>query len=131
RRPRQRQGRGRAHRHPAGGFRGAMKFSGTLLAAALAITQHALAQEWPAKPVRMIVPFPAGTAPDLVARLLGERLGAAWRTQVPVENRAGAAGVPGMKALAQSPADGYTLALAPATTMTLAPVLLKEPPYDV
>jgi tripartite-type tricarboxylate transporter receptor subunit TctC len=102
-----------------------------LFVAALALAPGAPAQEWPAKPVRMIVPFPAGTAPDLVARVLGERLGAAWRVQVPVENRPGAAGIPGMKALAQSGADGYAFALAPATTMTLTPVLLKEPPFDV
>jgi tripartite-type tricarboxylate transporter receptor subunit TctC len=101
------------------------------LAAAQAVSSPAAAQEWPSKPVHMIVPFPAGTAPDLVARLLGERLGAIWRTQVPVENRPGAAGIPGMRALVQSPADGYTLGLAPATVLTLAPVLLKQPPFDV
>jgi tripartite-type tricarboxylate transporter receptor subunit TctC len=101
------------------------------LAAAQAAPLVAAAQEWPARPVHMIVPFPAGTAPDLVARLVGERLGATWHAQVVVENRPGAGGIPGVRALVQSPADGYTLGLAPATTLTLAPALLRQPPFDV
>jgi tripartite-type tricarboxylate transporter receptor subunit TctC len=88
------------------------------------------AQTWPAKPVRLLVPFPAGTGPDVVARLLGARLGAAWGQQVVVENRPGAGGVAGMSALVHSPPDGYTLALVPTTVVTLTPVLLKEPPFD-
>jgi len=102
-----------------------------LLAVALALLHAAAgAQSWPAKPVRLLMPFPAGTGPDVVARLLGERLGGAWGQQVVVENRPGAGGVAGMSALVRAAPDGYTMALVPATVVTLTPVLLKEPPFD-
>lgn len=102
-----------------------------LLAAALVFLHGvAGAQSWPAKPVRLLMPFPAGTGPDVVARLLGAQLGGMWGQQVVVENRPGAGGVAGMNALVHSAPDGYTMALVPATVVTLTPVLLKDPPFD-
>jgi len=102
-----------------------------LLAAALALLHGAAsAQSWPAKPVRLLMPFPAGTGPDVVARLLGSRLGGIWGQQVVVENRPGAGGVAGMNALVHSAPDGYTMALVPTTVITLTPVLLKDPLFD-
>ena len=102
-----------------------------LFAAALALLNcAACAQNWPAKPVRLLVPFPAGTGPDVVARLLGARLVSVWGQQVVVENRPGAGGVAGANALVHSAPDGYILALVPATVVTLTPVLLKDPPFD-
>jgi tripartite-type tricarboxylate transporter receptor subunit TctC len=90
-----------------------------------------LAQAWPAKPVRLIVPFPAGAAPDVIARLVADRLGSAWGQAVFVENRPGAGGIPGMSALARSPGDGYTLGFVPAAVVTLTPELYKNPQFNI
>lgn len=89
------------------------------------------AQSWPARPVQVIVPFPAGSAPDIVARTLTDRLAATWGQGVVVENRPGAGGIPGMTALIKSPPTGYTLAIVPATVLTLTPFLFKEARFDV
>jgi tripartite-type tricarboxylate transporter receptor subunit TctC len=91
----------------------------------------AFAQSWPAKPVRLIVPFPAGAAPDVVARLTAAKLTDLWGQQVLVENRPGAGGIPGMTALVNSAADGYTLAFVPAAVVTLTPHLHKDPQFNV
>ena len=104
------------------------------LAALLGLTSFgqtsALAQAWPTKPVRLIVPFPAGAAPDVIARLVADRLGSAWGQAVFVENRPGAGGIPGMAALVRSPADGYTLGFVPAAVATLTPELYKSPQFN-
>jgi tripartite-type tricarboxylate transporter receptor subunit TctC len=86
---------------------------------------------WPARPVILIVPFPPGTAPDVVARLLAERLTREWGHAVVVENRPGAGGIPGMVALTRSTPDGYTLGLIPAAAATLTPYLYKNPQYSI
>jgi tripartite-type tricarboxylate transporter receptor subunit TctC len=87
------------------------------LAAAAALTAAALpaanAQEWPAKPVRMIVPFAAGGSTDVAARLVAEHLSRAFGQQVYVENRTGANGNIGIEAAAKSEPDGYTILIAP------------------
>ena len=82
-----------------------------LLPFAAPLTAHA--QEWPAKPVRMIVPFAAGGSTDVAARLVGEYLSRAFGQQVYVENRTGANGVIGIEAAAKSEPDGYTILVAP------------------
>lgn len=89
------------------------------------------AQAWPSKAVKMIVPFPAGAAPDVVARLLADRLTQAWGQSVFVDNRPGAGAIPGMSALARSPNDGYTIGFVPAAAITLTPALYKAPQYNV
>lgn len=91
----------------------------------------ALAQSWPAKPVRLIVPFPAGAAPDVIARLVADRLGSAWGQAVFVENRPGAGGIPGMAALVHAAPDGYTLGFVPAAVVTLTPELYKNPQFNL
>jgi len=84
----------------------------TFLALLLApLAAHA--QDWPAKPVRMIVPFAAGGSTDVAARLVGEYLSRAFGQQVYVENRTGANGVIGIEAAAKSEPDGYTILVAP------------------
>lgn len=88
-------------------------------------------QAWPSKPVRLIVPFPAGAAPDVIARLVADRLGTAWGQAVFVENRPGAGGIPGMAALTRSTADGYTLGFVPAAVITLTPELYKNPQFNI
>lgn len=102
-----------------------------LLAALLgAIPSLSMAQAWPAKPVKMIVPAAAGSAPDVIARLLGERLGTAWGQGVVVDNKPGAGGIPGMSALARSPNDGYTIGFVPAAMGTITPLVYKNPQFD-
>jgi len=89
----------------------------------------AAAQGFPAKPVRIIVPFSAGSGSDLFARTLGPKFTETWGQQVVVDNREGAGGVIGAQVVAKAPADGYTLLVA-ATSWAVAPSLYGKPPYD-
>lgn len=105
----------------------------TLAAALLlaALAGGAAAQgQWPAKPVRMIVPFPPGSSPDLVARMLSEPLGAALGQPVVVENRPGAGGMVGTGAVAKAPPDGYTIGLSIPGPLAVNTVLLQKMEYD-
>ncbi len=77
--------------------------------AMLAPTSHAAAQEYPTRPVRVIIPFPPGGSNDVVGRLIGAHLGERLGKQVIIDNRSGAGGVIGTEAVAKSPPDGYTL----------------------
>jgi tripartite-type tricarboxylate transporter receptor subunit TctC len=89
----------------------------------------ASAQAWPARPIRIVVPFAAGGTTDIAARMVAQHLGPALNTQVIVENRAGANGILGSEAVARSPADGYTLVIvAPGHASNVA--LYKSLPYD-
>jgi tripartite-type tricarboxylate transporter receptor subunit TctC len=85
---------------------------------------------YPEKTVRLIVPFPAGGATDILARLVAERLGGAFGRPVVVENVSGAAGATGTAQVAKAAADGYTLLTAVGTTTTLLPHLRSDLPYD-
>jgi len=88
----------------------------------------ASAQEaWPSRPVRIIVPFPAGGVADLLPRLVGQKLSEKWGQPVIVENKAGAAGNIGMGEGARAAPDGYTLVLAPTGNLTVNPYLFKLP----
>jgi tripartite-type tricarboxylate transporter receptor subunit TctC len=87
------------------------KIARIIFAALLSATFPAAAQPYPSKPIRIIVPFPAGGIADLYARLIGTRVGEAWGQPVVVENRTGAGGNIGADAVAKSPPDGYTLAM--------------------
>ena len=88
------------------------------------------AQSWPGKPVKMIVPAQAGAAPDVVARLLADRLGVALGQSVFVDNKPGAGGIPGMSALARSANDGYTIGFVPAAMATITPLVYKNPQFN-
>jgi tripartite-type tricarboxylate transporter receptor subunit TctC len=90
----------------------------------------AMAQAWPGKPVRMIVPIGAGSAPDVIARIVGEKLATAWGQGVVVDNRPGAGGIPGMSALARSAPDGYTIGFVPAAMGTITPLVFKNPQFN-
>ncbi len=90
----------------------------------------AAAEGWPAKPVKIIVPFPAGGATDVVARLLGQKLSEAWGQAVVVEDRAGAGGNIGADAAAHAPADGYTLFMTSGSIVTANPYLYKSMTFD-
>ena len=96
---------------------------------ATASAQDADHGTFPAKPVRLLVPFPPGGAVDIVARTLGDELTRRWGQQVVIENRPGAGGIIASQAAAQSPADGYTLILV-ATGHALNPYFYVKLPYD-
>jgi putative tricarboxylic transport membrane protein len=88
------------------------------------------AQEFPSKPVRILVPWPPSGNVDITARTVAPALGEALGQQVVVENRAGAAGAIGSAAVAKSPADGYTLLLGSSGTITAGPAVWKAQHYD-
>jgi tripartite-type tricarboxylate transporter receptor subunit TctC len=93
------------------------------------LAPHAAAQDFPSKPVRVIVPYAAGGGADILARLVGQELGTRLKQPVVVENRGGASNTIGMQMVATAPKDGYTLGLAtPVFVMT--PSLIKNHPYD-
>src|SRR5687768_10244915 len=105
------------------------KFAFTALCAlALCTPAHAQPQ-WPAKPVRIIVPSSPGGGTDTIARLLGAHFSAALGQQFVIDNRAGAAGLIGYQIAARTAGDGYTLLVAP-TTITTIPLVVKSPQYD-
>jgi tripartite-type tricarboxylate transporter receptor subunit TctC len=96
----------------------------------VALSGTATAQSWPARPLRMIVPFPAGSQSDVIGRVVGSRLADQIGQQVVVDNRVGASGALGMELAKNAPADGHTLMLATFATFVLLPVLKPKLPYD-
>ncbi len=90
----------------------------------------AAAQDWPAKPLRMIVPYAAGGLPDTMARILGARLGELIGQQIVIENRGGAGGIAGTEAVAKAAPDGYTLLVADIGQVAINPHLYAKLPYD-
>src|SRR5580692_9353173 len=98
----------------------------------LAAVHAATAQtaSWPDRPIHLIVPFPAGSSSDIVARIVAQKLGERLGQQLVVENRPGASGNLGTEAVAHAAADGYTLGLANTSTLTLSPSLMAKPAYD-
>lgn len=100
-------------------------------AAALAIAPVAVAQQdYPARPIRLVVPYPPGALTDLLARAIGERLGAALRQPVVIENKPGAGTLVGAELVAKSAPDGYTLLMATSTTLGISPALYRPSPVD-
>lgn len=99
-------------------------------AAATAVAPLAQAQTWPAKPIRIIVPFPAGQATDILARLMADQLTKALGQQVIAENRPGAGGQIGADVAAKSAPDGYTLLMVTISTHGIGPALYPKLPYD-
>jgi len=91
---------------------------------------NALAQGYPSKPVRVIVPFPPGQGTDVATRHIAEQLGKALGRNFFIENRPGAGSTLGMEALAKSAADGYTLGIGTSGTQTMNPSLYAALPYD-
>jgi tripartite-type tricarboxylate transporter receptor subunit TctC len=89
-----------------------------------------LAQNWPEKPIRLIVPFPAGGGTDFVARLVADHLSKQLNQPIYVENRGGANGAVGLQVLKQSDSDGYTLGFTSDTPLTVNPWLYKDLSYN-
>lgn len=101
-----------------------------LLGLALALASGAVAQEWPARPVTMIVPFPAGGNADVIARATASALSESLGKQFVIENRAGAGGNIGGAAVAKATPDGYTLLFTTPAPVVLNKFIYKNLPYD-
>jgi tripartite-type tricarboxylate transporter receptor subunit TctC len=114
------------------GSRGSKRYLVETLVAPLALAcSAAFAQEsYPSRSVRMVVPFAAGGPTDIVARVMGAKMGELLGQQFVVENRAGAGGNIGADVVAKSPSDGYTLLMATVSTHAINPGLYKKIPYD-
>jgi len=85
---------------------------------------------WPARPVTLVVPFAPGGSTDVVARMLGQKLGEMWHQTVIIDNRSGAGGNIGAALVAKAPADGYTLLMASGSILTVNPYLYQKLPFD-
>ena len=88
-----------------------------------------LAAEWPERPIKLVVPYPAGGLTDIVSRVLGDELGRVLGTSIVIDNRAGAGGQIGLQAVLQAPKDGYTIGLVVPATMVTLP--LTNPAYKI
>lgn len=105
-----------------------------LIAAAMlaaSIATPVAAQNYPAKPIRIIVPFPAGGTSDILTRLIGAKLHEAWGQQVLADNRPGANGNIGADVVARAAPDGYTLALMDVGNLAISPSVFAKLPFDI
>jgi tripartite-type tricarboxylate transporter receptor subunit TctC len=100
------------------------------IAGAGSLALPALAQGWPSRPIKLVVPFPPGSSPDIIARLVAEPLGQALKETVIVDNRPGAGGNVGTGAVAKAEPDGYTFLFTIQGPLVTAPLLSKNLGYD-
>ena len=109
-----------------------MRFPGALIAglSLLLLPALAAAQEFPFKPIKLIVPFPPGGPNDIIARLVGHRMSELTKQPVIIDNRSGQAGVLGTDAVAKSTPDGYTIGIVSASALAISPTMEKIA-YDV
>jgi tripartite-type tricarboxylate transporter receptor subunit TctC len=105
-------------------------FVAALAGAALLLSLAASAQTWPDRPVRVVVPAPAGSSLDIVVRTLGEKLKERWKHPLVVDNKPGAGGMLGMDVVAKAAPDGYTLGIGFNGPIAFGPFLYKKMPYD-
>ena len=110
-----------------GALAGLAATAALLLAAAGPVSAQ---QTWPSKPVRMVIPFPAGGATDIIGRTVAAKLGSALGQQVIVENRPGAGGTIGADSVAKAAPDGYTILMATSSTHSIGPAINPKMPYD-
>ena len=109
----------------------AKRFWATLAGVALlAGAASAAAQGYPAKPIRILVPFSAGSGADMNSRFFGDLVAKLWNQSIVVENRPGGSGVAAVLAVRSAPADGYTLLTGTNSPITVNPVVMKDLPYD-
>jgi tripartite-type tricarboxylate transporter receptor subunit TctC len=101
-----------------------------ILACAVALSCGAFAQQYPAKPVRVIVPFPPGNTADILGRLIAEKFQQRYGQQMIVDNRAGASGQLGLELAARAAPDGYTVAIGQGGNLVVAPHTYRKLPYD-
>lgn len=108
-----------------------LRLLGTSLAAGITLAATpALADTYPNKPIRLIVPFPASGATDLLARAIAQKVGTSIGQQIVVDNRPGAGGAIGSDMAAKAPADGYTLLIATTSTHSIGPHITRNLPYN-
>ncbi|MGO4305911.1 Bug family tripartite tricarboxylate transporter substrate binding protein [Cupriavidus sp. RAF12] len=100
-------------------------------AAAVAVAPAAQADTYPSKPIRLVVGFPTGGAPDTLARIVSEKISSSWGQPVIVDNKPGAGGNIGAEAVAHAAPDGYTLALGTVGTHSINGALYSKMPYDM
>ncbi len=108
----------------------ASKLAGGIVAVAMVLCTAPAAAQFPSKPIKIIVPFPGGSATDVVARVLGQSVSTAIGQPVLVDNKAGADGAIGATEVMNSAPDGYTVLLATNSPMSAVPSLRKHPPFD-
>jgi tripartite-type tricarboxylate transporter receptor subunit TctC len=106
------------------------KLFGALAACVVLFSAASHAQSWPARTIKMVVPFSAGGSTDTVARIIAEKLTPRLGQAVIVENKAGAGGSVGSDMVAKSAPDGYTMLVGTSSTMAILPYLYRKPPYD-
>ena len=107
-----------------------MLLAAAVCAAAILHSAGAAAQAWPAKPVRVVVPFPPGGSTDIVARIVAQKLGERLGQSMVIENRGGAGGTLGAAQVAKAAPDGYTLLVASTSTHVVAPGVYPKLEYD-
>ncbi len=105
-------------------------FAGLVLTATLASTAVRAGDDYPTRPIQMIIPFAAGGPTDIVGRVMGAKMGELLGQQFVVENKNGAGGNIGAEAVAKAPPDGYTILMATVSTNAINPGLYKHMPYD-
>ena len=108
-----------------------MRIQAFIAAAALAFGSFAAAQDYPSRPITIVVPAPPAGATDVLARVLAEEMGKRMKQTVIVDNKPGASGMLGASAVARAAPDGYTLFLSHATPIYYAPYMFSKVPYDV
>ena len=97
---------------------------------AILVSASAAAQQYPSKPIRLVVPFPPGGSTDIVARIVAQKLGTQLGQPLVIENRDGAGGTLGTAVAARAPADGYTLVVGTTSTHVVAPSVYQKLEYD-
>lgn len=110
--------------------RSARALASALLLGLSCLAQSALAQTYPSKPLKFVVPFPAGSATDAIGRIVAQGMGEALGQTSTIENKAGANGILGAEAVKAAPADGYTFLVTTSTTQAANVSLYKKLPYD-
>jgi len=108
----------------------AARLAGVALAALAAAALPPSALAYPEKPIRLIVPFPPGGGTDILARVVGQKIGDSMKSPVVIENRAGAGGNIGVSATTKLPADGYSLVMGQTSNLAISPSLYKKLDYD-
>ena len=107
-----------------------MKLLKLIVTAALAVATAASAQEWPTKPIRLIIPYAAGSGPDIAMRPVADRLGQILKQAIVVDNVAGAGGIVGTQTLARAKPDGYTFGFGNNITLAVNKSFFDKLPYD-
>jgi tripartite-type tricarboxylate transporter receptor subunit TctC len=101
-----------------------------ILGMVMGVDAGVTAEAYPNRPIRLIVPFPAGGPPDVIARVMGDQIGSRLRQTVVIDNRPGAGATIGTRVVAVAEPDGYTLLFASTTSLSIAPAVFKNVDYD-